>query len=118
MSKWDFDNSGLYRTGIMVLALVLIALVVHNIYGENGFLASRKQDQQLKTYEQKIQQLTQENKDLEKENRALILNPAAIERAGRVNLGLVKPGEKVYKYAPKNPANPPVVATPESAPPR
>jgi cell division protein FtsB len=90
------DMTALYRNGILVLLLVSIALIIHNIFGQNGYLASRRQQKELHTLEQKNLQLQQENDQLEKENRALKSDPAAIERKAREEMHLVKPGEKIY----------------------
>ena len=43
---------------------------------------------------------------MDKENQALKSDPAAIERQAREQMGLSKPGEKIYKLPDKPPANP------------
>ena len=96
-----------YRNGILVLLLVSIALIVHNIFGQNGFLASRQQRKELHTLQQQILQLKQENDQLEKANRALKSDPAAVERLAREQMHLAKPGEKIYVRPDQAPANPP-----------
>ena len=96
MNDSNFDTTALYRNGILVLLLVSIALIVHNIFGQNGYLASRRQRQELETLQQQILQLKQDNDQLDKENRALKSDPAAIERKAREEMHLVKPGEKIY----------------------
>ena len=107
MNDSNFDTTALYRNGILVLLLVSIALIVHNIFGQNGYLASRRQRQELKTLQQQILQLRQDNEQLDKENRALKSDPAAIERLAREQMHLAKPGEKIYTLPDKAPANPP-----------
>jgi cell division protein FtsL len=106
MNDSNSDMTALYRNGILVLLLVSVALIVHNIFGQNGYLASRRQLKELQTLQQQIQQLQQENEELEKENRALKSDPAAIERKAREDLHLAKPGEKIYTVPEKTPANP------------
>ncbi len=96
MSDSEFDKSAFYRNGALVLLLVAIALIVHNIFGQNGYLALRRQQQELQTLQQKIEQLKQENEQLDKQIKALKSDPAAIERLAREQMHLVKPGEKVY----------------------
>ena len=110
MNDWNFDTTTLYRNGILVLVLFSIALIVHNIFSQNGYLASRRQQKELHTLQQKIQQLKQENEQLDKENRALKSDPAAIERWAREQMGLAKPGEKIYTLPEKAPAKPPAPA--------
>ena len=107
MDDSNFDTTALYRNGILVLLLVSVALIVHNIFGQNGYLASRHQQKELQTLQQRILQLQQENEQLDKENRALKTNPAAIERLAREQMHLAKPGEKIYTLPDKAPASPP-----------
>ena len=116
MNDSNFDNSALYRNGILVLVLVSIALIVHNIFGQNGYLASRRQQKELQTLQQKILQLKQENDQLDKENRALKSDPAAVERIAREQMHLAKPGEKIYTLPDKTPANPPPAKGKEVSP--
>ena len=116
MSDWKFNTTAFYRNGILVLLLVSIALIVHNIFGPNGYLAARHQQKELQTLQQKILQLQQENAQLDKENRALKSDPAAIERKAREQMHLVKPGEKIYTLPDKPPANPPPPTGKETSP--
>jgi len=96
MKDFNFDNSALYRNGILILLLAAFALIIHNVFSQNGYLASRRQQKELQALQQKIQQLKQENEQLDKENRALKSDPAAIERLAREQMHLAKPGEKIY----------------------
>lgn len=105
MNESNSDNSALYRNGILVLVLVSIALIVHNIFGQNGYLASRRQQKELQTLQQKIMQLKLENDQLDKENQSLKSDPAAVERIAREQMHLAKPGEKIYTLPDKPPAN-------------
>jgi len=105
MSDSNFESSALYRNGILVLLLLSIALIVHNIFGQNGYLALRRQRKELQTIQQQLLQLKQENDQLDKENRELKSNPDAIERKAREDMHLVKPGEKIYTLPEKAPAN-------------
>ena len=106
MSDSNFESSALYRNGILVLLLVSVALIVHNIFGHNGYLALRQQQKELKTLEQQLDQLKRDNEQLDKENRDLKTNPAAIERQAREHLGLVDPRDKVYIRSGTPPADP------------
>jgi cell division protein FtsB len=115
MNDSNFGTTTLYRNGILVLLLVSIALIVHNIFGQNGYLALRRQRKELQLIQQQLLQLKQENAQVDKENRALKSDPAAIESRAR-DMGLVKPGDKVYKYSQKAPVNPPPPAGKETSP--
>jgi len=106
MNDSNFDRRALYRNGILVLLLVSIALIVHNIFGQNGFLALRRQQRELQTIQRNMLRLQQENEQLDIQNRALKSNPAAIERKAREDMHLVKPGEKVYTLPDKTGPDP------------
>jgi cell division protein FtsB len=116
MNDSNSDHTALYRNGILVLLLAIIALIVHNVFSQNGYLASRRQKKELQTIQQEIQQLKQENEQLDKENHALKSDPAAIERMAREQMHLAKPGEKIYTLPDKTPANPPAPPAKETAP--
>jgi len=116
MNDSNFETTALYRNGILVLLLVSIALIVHNIFGQNGYLALRRQREELQTLQQKLLQLKQENEQLDKENRELKSDPAAIERMAREQMHLAKPGEKIYTLPEKAPANPPTTTGKETSP--
>jgi cell division protein FtsB len=116
MKDFHFDKATLYRNGVLVLLLVSIALIVHEIFGQNGYLALRRQQKELQTLEQQIQQLKQENEQLDKQIRALKSDPAAIERLAREQMHLAKPGEIIYTLPNQAPANPPPPSTAQDSP--
>jgi cell division protein FtsB len=107
MKDLHFDKATLYRNGALVLLLASIALIVHNIFGQNGYLALRRQQKELQTLQQQIEQLKLENEQLDKQIKALKSDPAAIERLAREQMHLVKPGEKIYMLPDKAQGNPP-----------
>jgi cell division protein FtsL len=107
MNDPHFQRTGLVRNVILGLLLALIAFAIHSIFGQHGYLASRRQRKELRTLQQHIQQLREENSRLDKENRSLRSNPDAIERVAREQMHLAKPGEKIYTLPNKPPANPP-----------
>jgi cell division protein FtsL len=107
MKELNLDTTALYRNGILALLLICIALIVHNVFSQNGFLASRRQRKELQALQQKIQRIKTENEQLDHENRALKSNPAAIERLAREQYGLAKPGEKIYSIPGNGTANSP-----------
>jgi cell division protein FtsB len=116
MNDPKLNTTALYRNGILVLLLMTVALIVHNIFGENGFLALRRQQKELHTLELKLRQLKQENEQLGKENQSLKSNPAAIERLAREQIHLAKRGEKIYTRSDQAPVNPPSVPEKETSP--
>ncbi len=106
MLNWNFKSSTAIRNTILALLLASVALVVHNIFGQNGFLAARRQQKELQQLQQHALQLQQDNAQLEKQNQALKSDPEAIERKAREEMHLVKPGEKIYTLRDSLPANP------------
>ena len=101
MKELNFDTRTLYRNGILALLLICVALIVHNVFSQNGYMASRRQRKDLQALQQKIQQIKAENEQLDRENHALKSNPAAVERLAREQYGLAKPGEKIYSLPTK-----------------
>ena len=99
------ENSALYRNGIFVLLLLSIALIVHNIFGQNGYLTLRQQRKEAQDIQRQIKKLQDENQQLDKQNRELKSNPDAIERMAREQMHLAKPGEKIYTLPEKAPAS-------------
>jgi cell division protein FtsB len=95
MSESSPDKTPFIRNAILVLLLVSVALIVHNIFGQNGFLAARRQRKEVQMLQEQILHLKQENQQLGKENHALRSDPSAIEGPAHA-LGLAKPGQKIY----------------------
>ena len=72
-----------YRAAIVAMMVMAAALIVHEIFGQNGYLELRKQKQEYQALEQQIEQLRQENQGLEKQVKALRSDPKAIEKIAR-----------------------------------
>ncbi len=103
MKKWPWDKATLYRNAIYVLALLCVVLIVHEIFGQNGYLALRRQRKELQTLQQQIQQLRQQNDQMEQQIKALRSDPKAIERLAREQMHLARPGELIYTLPEKDP---------------
>ena len=88
---------------MLVLSLLCIALLVHEIFGEHGYLAMRRQKKEADLLQQQIQRLQQENLDLEKQIRALKSDPKAIERVAREQMRMARPGELIYTLPENDP---------------
>lgn len=91
----------LRRHGSMVLGFLLFALLVHDVFGDHGFLAMRRAQKELAQLQQEIQQLSEENAHLADQVKALKTDPRIIERIAREEMGLAKPGELIFKMPPK-----------------
>lgn len=88
------------RLLLALLGLGLLALVVHTIFGEHGYLALRHHQQRLEQLQQEIERLEQENRQLAHEIEALKSDPEAIERVAREQLQMARPGEKIITLPP------------------
>lgn len=86
------------------VALILAALVIDGVFGAHGLIATYRLHLQVGQTRQKIQQLDRENQEFTKQAQQLKSDPSAIERVARERMGLVKPGELVFKVPP-NPAS-------------
>ena len=79
-----------------LLVFVSCVLVVDAVVGEKGFIAMMKARQQYRALEQSLGQARAENAQLREEARRLREDPVAIEEIARRELGLIKPGEKLF----------------------
>jgi cell division protein FtsB len=98
--RWEMKS---YRGAILALILVSVALVVHELFGEHGYLALRRERQQYQVLQQQIQSLKEKNQQLEKQIQSLKSDPHAIEKLAREQMRLARPGEIIYTLPEKDP---------------
>ena len=79
-----------------VLVLVGCVIVVDALVGEKGLLAMRKARQQYHALEGALASAKAENVRLREEARSLREDSSAVEDLARRELGLIKPGEKLF----------------------
>lgn len=85
------------RSVVRVLLLfVATVIVVDALVGEQGLLAMRRARRQSEELAAAIARQRAENARLRDEIRRLTDDPAAIEEVARRELGLIRPGEKVF----------------------
>lgn len=89
------------RHGVALLAAGVLLLLVHDVFGDRGFLAMRRSQKEIEQLEQEISRLNEENQRITGEIEALKTDPAAIERIARDEMGLARPGELVFTLPPK-----------------
>jgi cell division protein FtsB len=80
----------------LLVLFAAIVLIVDGVIGERGYMAvqrSRRQDAELSAA---LARQRSENARLREEARRLRDDPAAIEELARRELGLIRPGEKVF----------------------
>lgn len=79
-----------------VLLIIGFVLMVDALVGEKGLLAMLKARQDYRALEISLAHSRVENDRLREEGRRLREDPAAIEDIARRELGLIKPGEKLF----------------------
>ena len=87
------------RRGRVVRYLVVAVgcvLIIDALVGDRGFLAMLKARQQYRTLDAALAQARAENAQLREQARELRENPEAIEEIARRELGLIRPGEKLF----------------------
>ena len=80
----------------VLLFFFAVVLVVDALVGERGLLASRRADRQYEEVAASTARQLAENDRLRQEKRRLEEDPAAIEEVARRELGLIRPGEKLF----------------------
>jgi cell division protein FtsB len=79
-----------------LLMFVTVVLVVDALVGEKGLLAMLKARDEYRALEVSLARARAENAQLRDEARRLREDPEAIEDIARRELGLIKPGEKLF----------------------
>jgi cell division protein FtsB len=99
---------GFKRGGRRVVQYLLIfiacVLVIDAIVGEKGLLEMVKKRQEFRALEQSLTDSRSENTRLRDEAKRLREDPDAIEDIARRQLGLIKPGEKLFIVKDVDPA--------------
>jgi cell division protein FtsB len=103
MNKLFWDAETVRRNATYVLILVCVTLFVHEIFGQHGILALRRERKEVENLHQQIQQLQRENEALDKRIKALQSDPKAIERLAREQIRLARRGEIIYTLPEKDP---------------
>ena len=79
-----------------LLILVTVVLVINAFVGEKGVLVLFEARREYRSVERALAQARAENAALREQARRLREDPAAIEELARRELGLMKPGEKLF----------------------
>lgn len=87
---------GRRRTVEYLLLILGGVLLVNALVGDKGLLAMLKARQDFQVLESSLTRARTENERLREEGRRLREDPTAIEDIARRELGLLKPGEKVF----------------------
>jgi len=84
------------RVGRFLVLFVAAILIVDGVVGERGLVAMLRARRQYDELSASISRLRAENARLREEARRLRDDPSAIEELARRELGLIRPGEKVF----------------------
>ena len=79
------------------LLLLIVILQVRLFSGDGSYLNVKKLEKQILKEQAKIAALEKKNLELAAIIRILKQNPSSIEEQARLELGLIKPGEKYYQ---------------------
>jgi cell division protein FtsB len=94
------SSSTLRRRGRRAVQYLLVfvgcVLVLDALVGEKGLLEMLKKQQEYRAAEQGLADVRAENERLREEARRLQEDATAIEDLARRELGLIKPGEKLF----------------------
>ena len=90
----------LERHGRALLALFIVALVVHDVFGPHGFIAMRHTQSEIQKVKNDLDRLNKENLELGDQVRALKTDPRLIEKIAREDLQRAKPGEIIIRIPP------------------
>ena len=85
-----------YSYATLALLFVALVLVLDAVAGERGWLANRRAERQCQEAQRLLDQVKRSNAAARDEARRMKSDPAAIEEVARRDLGLMKPGEKVF----------------------
>ena len=80
----------------MLLIFVVLVFVADGLVGERGLVAMLRARQEYDELAATIARQRAENARLREEARRLREDPSAIEEIARRELGLIRPGEKVF----------------------
>lgn len=85
-----------------LIALLFLGLVVAWLgFGERGFIHLYRMDRERQAYQEKINTLERENRELLDEIQRLRSDREYVENLGRRELGLVKEDEIMYRFGTK-----------------
>src|SRR5262245_24606874 len=90
------SSTGGRRLVRYLLVFFTVVLVIDAIVGEKGLMSLLKARREYAAVEQALQRSRRENALLREQARRLREDPTAIEELARRELGLLKPGEKLF----------------------
>jgi len=95
----------LRRHGAAILGLTLLVVFVHDVFGPRGYLAMRRNQMEIRRLRDDIAKINEENQRTAEQVKALKSDPKLIERIAREQMGMMRPGERVYRISPQEENN-------------
>jgi cell division protein FtsB len=89
------------RNASWFLAGAFALLLLQDVFGTHGVLAMRRAQKEAASVQKEIDQINEENQHLQDRVKSLKTDPEAIERIAREEMGLARPGEYIFKTAPR-----------------
>ena len=86
---------------MLFLGGLSLAMLAYQVWGDNGYRALLRRQQEQRHWEERNQNLSRHNADFQKRIHDLENDPKAIEKAAREDLGMARPDERVIR-SPKN----------------
>jgi cell division protein FtsB len=80
----------------LIIFLLLMGFLI--VFGNNGLVDNYVMKEKLKILKEENEQIVRENNDLKKEISLLKENPQYVELAARKELGMVRKGDKVFRF--------------------
>jgi cell division protein FtsB len=108
----DGFTTFLEQHGRAILALFVLALIVHDVFGAHGFIAMRRKQSEILQVQKDIDRLNSENRELGQQVRALKSDPHLIEKIAREELQHAKPGEVIIRVPQSQSPSPELAAKP------
>ncbi len=87
---------------ISSLTVVFLSFVLISFFGNQGWLALHKGQEQLKDLESEVEQSKQMVDSLKKEIDRLKNDTSYLEKIAREKLGMARRNEKIYKFVEEN----------------
>jgi cell division protein FtsB len=95
--RWYLDSTMDRRRQVVWIAVAgAVVLAAGSLSAEGGFRRYARLQNDLRSLEERNARLTADNLRLKREVKRVRTEPAALERAARESLGLVRPGEIVF----------------------
>jgi cell division protein FtsB len=84
------------KAAVLTCVIAILALLLNGLFGDRGYLHVIEKRDRTEALAREVDHLSTENSRLAIEIQALKTDPSAIEKIAREELGLARPGEKVF----------------------